>query len=196
MSKKRSCVQQIGTSLLLLLLLGVLALGIYRVVTNGRWSSIPPFSTMELSGITWSGSQFVVVGQGGTSLTSSSDGFRWSTNPRLYVTTQELWGVAFAQELGQFVAVGSAGTILTSPTGFTWTPRYVTTHDLAGVAWSGSQFVAVGRNGTILTSRDGANWADNSLRTIQNFLGVTWSGSQFVVVGSAGTILTSPNGST
>ena len=53
----------------------------------------------------------------------------------------------------QFIAVGTGGTILTSPDGASWTARTSgKTTNLHGIVWSGSKFVAVGDNGTILTS--------------------------------------------
>ena len=60
-------------------------------------------------------------------------------------------GVTFAN--GTFVAVGSDGTILTSPDGVTWIQRSSgTTNLLNGVTFANGTFVAVGRGGTILTS--------------------------------------------
>jgi hypothetical protein len=51
------------------------------------------------------------------------------------------------------VAVGTQGTILTSPDGRVWTAQQSgTAKNLWSVAWSGSQLVVVGRGGTILTS--------------------------------------------
>ncbi len=97
----------------------------------------------------------------------------------------------------QFVAVGYAGTILTSPDGVNWTTRTSgTTQILRAVTWSGSQFVVVGDEGTILTSPDGVDWSTQDSGTVQLFRAVTWSGSQFVAVGlySDSAILTSSDG--
>src|SRR6266571_9532954 len=63
---------------------------------------------------------------------------------------------------GQFVGVGSNGTILTSPDGRVWTTRNSgTTKDLSAVTWGfGPQsfLIAVGKEGTIVRSSDGVNW--------------------------------------
>src|ERR1700693_2739633 len=54
---------------------------------------------------------------------------------------------------GVFVAVGSAGAVLTSSDGSSWTPRVSNTRsDLFDVAWNGKLFVAVGADGAAFTS--------------------------------------------
>ena len=54
---------------------------------------------------------------------------------------------------GQFVAVGSAGGIYTSPDGLTWTPRTSgTTADLTAVTRTQTGYTAVGTGGTIVSS--------------------------------------------
>lgn len=91
------------------------------------------------------------------------------------------------------VAVGEAGTILSSADGAVWTatPSPVTV-DLAAVAWSGSAFVAVGSAGTILVSRDSSSWEPRSSGTAADLEGVCAGPMRLlVVVGENGTILTS-----
>ncbi len=147
-----------------------------------------------LMGVTWSGSQFVAVGQNGTILTSP-DGITWTqrTSGTSYRT---LFGVAWSGS--QFVVVGDHGILLTSPDGITWTQRTSgTSEDLRNVVWSGSQFVIVGGTDGILTSPDGITWIPLRISGTQYWLnGVVWSGSQFVAVGRESTILTSPDGIT
>ncbi len=95
----------------------------------------------------------------------------------------------------QFVAVGSMGTILTSPDGHVWTPRTSgTTSGLNGLAWSGRRIVAVGTAGTVLTSLNGTDWEIESPETAKSLFAVAWSGNFFVAVGADGTILTSHDG--
>ncbi len=58
-----------------------------------------------------------------------------------------------------FVAVGSAGTILTSANGAAWTIQTSpVTEDLSGVIFGNGTFVAVGAGGKILTSANGTAW--------------------------------------
>jgi photosystem II stability/assembly factor-like uncharacterized protein len=99
----------------------------------------------------------------------------------------------------QYVAVGVAGTIVTSPDGVTWTVRQSNTSvTLYGVAWTGSQLVAVGQAGTILTSSNGGtSWNSQSSGGVTGALySVAYSGSLLVAVGQAGVLVTSPNGTT
>jgi hypothetical protein len=103
----------------------------------------------------------------------------------------------------QYVVVGSAGTIATSPDGIAWTQRTSTTaNDLYGITWSGSELVVVGTHGTILTSPDGASWTARSSTVADSLYSVIWAGSQFVATGGSSNIsanaplLTSPDGVT
>lgn len=86
----------------------------------------------------------------------------------------------------QFIGVGSAGLIITSPDGEHWVQQNSgTTNTLYGVIWSGALYVAVGNNKTILTSPDAINWttqwSDNSGISLS---GVACSGTDFAAVGS------------
>lgn len=141
--------------------------------------------------VTWSGSQFVVVGGSGTILTSP-DGTTWTT--RRSGTSEFFGGIAWSG--AQFAAVGLNGVILTSPDGISWTPRASGTSDaLFDVAWSGTQFVAVGQGtgGTILSSPDGVTWTPRLSGTTASLNGVASSGTTTVAVGN-GVILTSSDG--
>jgi hypothetical protein len=53
---------------------------------------------------------------------------------------------------GLFVAVGTGGTILTSPDGVNWTVQASGGNHLHSVTYGNGTFVAVGEGGTILTS--------------------------------------------
>jgi hypothetical protein len=72
-------------------------------------------------------------------------------------TARTLWGVAWGN--GLFVAVGDAGTLLTSPDGATWTPRSSgTARWLLAATYGGGRFVVVGDHGVILISPNGIDW--------------------------------------
>ena len=119
----------------------------------------------------------------------STDGVEWLLR---YSTIST---VAIASDGSQWVAVGFAGRLNTSPDGETWTARSsITTNSLQGVASDGSQWVAVGSSGTILSSPDGVAWTSQTSGTSQSLRGVASDGSQWVAVGSSGTILSSPDG--
>src|SRR5579864_7642238 len=131
-----------------------------------NWTLQKSGTTTYLLSITWSGSQFVIVGNSGTILTSST-AVNWDTQNA--GTTKTLYSVTWAKS--QFVAVGEAGTILTSPDGSQWkSQNSLTTNDLYNIIWTGSQLVAVGDAGTILTSPDGINWTHQGTATTNMFL--------------------------
>jgi uncharacterized delta-60 repeat protein len=110
-------------------------------------------------------------------------------------TTQDLWGVCYGG--GQFVAVGTGGTILTSPGGNNWTQRSSGVDLwLVGVCYGNNTYVAVGDRGTILTSRDGITWLPRASGTLQRlnrvaFVPLPDNGTRFAAVGEGGTVCTS-----
>lgn len=109
-------------------------------------------------------------------------------------TTLDLRGVAAGPDL--FVAAGSQGVILTSPTGTNWTQRTSpTTNLLASVtAWPGG-WMAVGDRGTLLASTLGTDWIPVSSGTTNALRKVRWLGDRLGAVGEHGTLLVSTNGS-
>jgi photosystem II stability/assembly factor-like uncharacterized protein len=154
-----------------------------------------------IAGVTWDGTQFLVVGSGGTILTSS-DGDSWiEGDTGINVDLESIIWTG-----SQYIVVGgssgSSGTILISENGTDWAvansiPSNVDNSSLNGVASDSNVIVAVGTNGVLLSSDDdGVTWADLSqdINTNANLNDVTWDGGQFVVVGSDDTIITSPDG--
>lgn len=158
--------------------------------TDGvTWTQETPAVLGSLA-ITWSGNQFVAVGQNGN-IQTSPDGVVWTR--RTSGTNYPLFAIAGSST--KLVAVGDLGNIVTSSDGIGWTPLAgITTLSLSGIAWSGTQFVAVGKSGMILTSPDGLTWTPRISGTGNWLNAVAWSGTQFVAVGLSGTILTSPDG--
>ncbi len=141
----------------------------------------------------WSG--YVVVGSGGTILTSV-DGLVWTA--RASGTTAWLVGTNFCGSI--FVIVGDQGTILTSPDAITWTPRASgTTQRLNGVAFgydsAGRQrFLAIGEGGTACTSTDGITWVARNAGVTGWLRGVINYSGGFAVSGQNGTLLTTTDG--
>jgi hypothetical protein len=97
----------------------------------------------------------------------------------------------------QFVAVGQAGMIETSPDGSEWTLRSPlgATKSLSKIATNGSLLVAVG-DGVVLTSTDSSKWTTQSTPADFKVKSVAWIGSGFVAVGGNGRIFTSPDAKT
>ena len=92
------------------------------------------------------------------------------------------------------VVVGDQGTILTSPTGTSWTAQSSgTLNSIRGITDDGSVMVAVGDAGTILSSSDGVVWTSQTSGTTQNLRDVAFSGGVWIAVGDNGMVLRSTN---
>jgi hypothetical protein len=142
----------------------------------------------NLRDIVWTGSQFLAVGNNGRIFTSpdATETSTWTEQASGTASNLE----AVAHGAGRFVAVGTAGTILSSGDGgVTWTTRSsgvgATLYD---VTWTGSRFVAVGSSGLILTSPDGSTWTATSQGS-NHLYSVHGNGTDTVIVGAKGTII-------
>ena len=134
------------------------------IITSGdseTWTARTSNATNILTGVGHDGdSRWVVVGYNGTILTST-DGETWTavvddkgtpadTSDDTNWTTNHLDNVAYGNNT--WVAVGNAGTILTSTDGQTWeAQRSGTSANLLGIHYD-LVWVATGDNGTILTA--------------------------------------------
>ncbi len=147
--------------------------------------------------ITWDGSQFVVVGDQGTVVTSP-DGIAWTeqTSP----VSEHLRAISYNGTT--FAAIGNGGAIITSTDGASWTQQTSgTSSQLLDITWDGSQFVAVGNPSTagekicVLTSPDGTTWTKHNDDFRASFAGVAWNGSDtLAAVGFNGAIAVSSDG--
>ena len=83
------------------------------------------------------------------------------------------------------VAVGNAGSIITSSDGINWTVRpSPTSSDLTGIVYGKNVFVAVGSSGTIITSSDGISWTlQSSPTSLDISAGVAYGNNIFVASG-------------
>jgi photosystem II stability/assembly factor-like uncharacterized protein len=99
---------------------------------------------------------------------------------------------------GVYVAVGTGGSIFTSPNLVTWTQVPNSGSDLHSVSFLNGGFVATGANGTLLTSPNGSTWTTvQNLTTTSTLRGAAFRSAPtalYVVVGDAGTIVTSTDG--
>lgn len=88
---------------------------------------------------------------------------------------------------GNFVAVGGAGTILTSSNAIQWTRRDSgTAMDLYGVAYGNGMFVVSGANGQVCTSSDGISWQSHSTGSTNALRGIAFGAGVFVVAENGG----------
>ena len=118
-------------------------------------------------------------------------------------TTQELNDVAFADYPdggGLFVAVGSTGTILSSPDGAVWTAQSSNVvGNLYDVTWTNNQFVASGEDGVLFGTPDGTSWtvpqgiSDLGLGFPLN--AATYANGRYLAVGN-NQVVTSTDGNT
>lgn len=158
-------------------------------------------STVNLTGVVYDGSQFVVLGDNGSILTSPD-----STTWTLAGGTAGTAGMnAIAYGNGIYVAVGNNGAIYRNTSGgldSNWTAETSNAGGakLYGVAFVNNEFIAVGASGTLLTSPDGVTWtAQSSAATAagsNTLYGVAYGAGLYVAVGDAGTVLTSSDGTT
>jgi hypothetical protein len=111
---------------------------------------------------------------------------RWYFRDSSFVTRVEFVG-------GTFIALGTNGTIRTSPDGKIWTARNSgTTANLNGAAFGsvlpGNKpgFVVVGSGGKILTSSDATNWASVASGTSVDLTDIAFLTDTFVAVTANG----------
>ncbi len=165
---------------------GVGGTGIATSPDGGTWTPRTNPSAAVLKGATWTGTQFIAVGNSGTILTSP-DGTTWT--PQTSNTTQGLNGVAACGTA--HAAVGNSGTVLSSSDGVAWTVRASgVTQTLRRVRCVNNQLVTAGAS-AILFSADGATWSQAQTDFL-DFFDVAGSVGRIVAVGGPGLIVTSP----
>jgi len=151
------------------------------------------FSSSETGTITYGGScssetESAISGNNTITLNSLSDG----TYSDCTITVTNTSGhsstalniSAFVIYTQQFIAVGSAGTILNSSDGITWTSRNSeTSEDLNRIAYGNGVYYAVGNNSTFAFSVDGLIWKILTVTGNVNINDILYVGnSMFVAV--------------
>ena len=160
---------------------------------DGRhWTFGPEFAPqLQAAGLAFLNGRFVTVDTEGK-IYRSDDGLQWyQRGPNSGALN------AVAATPRGFVAVGSSGTILTSPNGFDWQVELSgTVVSLSAVKHCGDLTIVTGGSGTILTSPDDHVWTPSVYSTHQPtypLRGVAYARGRYVV---AGAYLTSTNGVT
>ena len=109
-------------------------------------------------------------------------------------TSEDLLGVCYASTLTMWVAVGTAGTVLTSTDGATWNAQTSgTSEDLTAVCWNGTCFTGVGTGGVVLTSSNGTAWTTVTTTSTVDLEGVFRHGTMIYAVGKTGQLVASPD---
>ena len=105
--------------------------------------------------------------------------------------TSDLRGLTFGT---QFVAVGAAGVMYSSPDGVTWTAITppVTTNLNAALYFNA--YLAAGDGGVMLYSADAKTWTPQVSGTTRNLYGIGLGAGRIVAVGAGGTIISSLDG--
>ncbi|MBL9117050.1 MAG: autotransporter-associated beta strand repeat-containing protein [Verrucomicrobiaceae bacterium] len=159
------------------------------------WTKVRvPLETV-LYGVTWTGTEWIAVGQAGIYLTSPN-GQAWTV--RSLGTSADLRDVAFIND--QIYVVGDNGSLYS----YSYTLGFQnwvlvnsgTSVRLNSVAGNLSRIVAVGNGGVITSSPDGVTWAVQATTTTNNLLSVAASASGFVAAGVGGAVETSSDGLT
>jgi hypothetical protein len=151
------------------------------------------------SSIAYGNGQFVMVGLGGTILTSA-DGMSW--NQRSSGTTNDLSAIAFSGN--RFVVGGGTAAgpdfrpiLLTSTNGIDWVqqepPPGFFGNNGFGMAYGNGRFVMAGF-GFAATSTNGLDWVEQILPVWYPATGITFGNGRFILVGSGASILTSIDG--
>jgi hypothetical protein len=92
--------------------------------------------------------------------------------------------VIFAHQ--RFLAVGDAGTVLTSTDGRSWQRQPVDVEvDLLRVTSGPDRWVAVGRQGAILRSADGSTWSTVARPTATDLIDVAYGQGLYVAISSS-----------
>lgn len=155
-----------------------------EVLPDPTWPLLGTLTpTPSSKGIAGTASNSVVVGSSGRMAVLDHATGTWQVRDSV---TSKTWN-AVIHANGQFLAVGSGGSVRTSPDGNTWTDRATgRTEALQSVIWTGSQYVAVGDGGLILVSADGVTWTVRTSGILTPLLTVAYSGGVYVAAGDAG----------
>ncbi len=127
-----------------------------------------------------------------TVTTLAADEFsRWTwRNPTPLGTT--LYSVVYAEN--QFVAVGAAGNIMSSPDGREWTiESSPTLKRLLGVTHGGGLFVAYGFEASLVSSPDGHHWTQPAHNLVHGIKGMAFGAEIWVALDEYGNIRSSPD---
>lgn len=148
----------------------------------------------DFYGVTWTGSDFVAVGEQGIIVTSP-DGIKWQR--RFTANNRRLLAVGVAN--GVVVIAGDYGTVLTGHDLENWTIANSGTEHIYTLSVTNeisvvfNKIIALSNRGTVNTTFDRVNWSQQTSLTGTPFLNdAVWNGSRFVAVG--GSVLTSQDG--
>jgi photosystem II stability/assembly factor-like uncharacterized protein len=167
---------------------------LFKSPDGTAWEGLERIPTLyvDVGGLAYGNGTYVNVGYSRTGkptdLWSSPDLSKWEF--RDAQSSQHLLGVVFG--LGQFVAVGYKGTLITSPDGVQWTLRDVPhTGFIWDICQGGPYLAAAAQWGRVLTSTDGANWTRRQTEGDDHLTDIAFGNGTFIAVGWNGQIVQS-----
>ncbi len=174
---------------------------VYRSSDGQIWHSVIPIEAWYIRDLTWTGTEWVAVGDGNDYhlgrpdgvVFGSGDGITWgarSTDAPFALNAATTFG-------GDLVVAGGEGYVL-SGTESHYLTVATSGAELTGAVWSGVGFVAVTGRGTTMFSPEGESWTEFHSGVSTNFSHLAWSGSEYVTLGGIGVptdIYTSSDGS-
>ncbi len=174
--------------------------GTTLVSTDGamNWSVGSVGTTSVMNAVEYGLGRFVAVDSSTSGgIRTSSSGFSWSAAS--VPTVNRLRDVTLGSVNGtpRFVAVGFAGSVVTSTNGTSWTQRQTGTQNLSlwSVAYGDGLFLAITTGRDYLFSENGITWTRAAIpESVMNDAGllkaVSFGNTTFRVVGENGTVLT------
>ncbi|QWK12218.1 MAG: hypothetical protein KNN14_04935 [Aquificota bacterium] len=158
---------------------------------GASWSLKTSGTTQTLEWLIHDGQRYVMVGNGGTVLTSSDLNTWTNANANFGGDTPNLWGIAYIN--GRYVAVSNNNNkVYLSQDLSVWTSPYTAQQRLTFVLKVNDLLLATGDGGTILRSTDGGqSWTLANTGTSNKVNFVSDCESLLIAVGDGGTVLTS-----
>ncbi len=173
----------------------------FTLDTAGNVTPVDFSTTQRLTSIAYANGRFVVTApysDAGAhedigSIWTSTNGYNWTP---LLTTTIEAINLNYVTYAGgQWLALSTGGTALTSTDGLVWSRQNTTlTVGLNAAAYGNGLYVIAGSSGKIATSRDGFTWTERTSGVTTILRGLTFTNGNFVAVGDSGVILTSTDG--
>ncbi|TMH77493.1 MAG: hypothetical protein E6H51_05055 [Betaproteobacteria bacterium] len=184
-------------------------------LAGATWASGAPLGSppQNLNGVAYSGALNRIVAVGDLGSFFAGDFNYTSASPPGVTAWTQPTSIpnGFVSDLsavissgGQFVALGTDGSIVTSTDGNAWVSTFVAPipnngmNSLGvGLVSGAIKYVAVGNGGSIFTSTDLNTWTPAAAsNTISDLYSVSFFNNGFVATGASGTLLTSTDAST
>ena len=171
---------------------------VFRSRNGTVWTGTATKHQGEINGATWTGSEYIAVGEDGL-IATSTQGTDWQLQQQAEQTN--LYTVRWLGD--EFFAIGYLGASMRSSNGIDWTPAVIGDPfaSWGGVARAntsvGERTVVVGYAGAVRVSADREHWNPSQMTPAPGNIymnDVAFGGGKFVAVGDLGTIYTSPDG--